>query len=136
MSRRSLAILAPLLLLAACNSTTASLLPGASGVNPSALASAALGKLCTDADPASLASIAGQLDAVGTDTDTTAIEASLGTLLTSLQGATVSATVTPLRDAAVTAVTQAQTSIKDPGTKQQAARQTAVALRALETAAC
>ena len=136
MSRRSLIIIAPLLLLAACNSATASLLPGASGVNPSAIASAALGTLCTDSDPASLSTIAGQLDTVDTTTDTTAIETSLATLVTSLKGAQVDAAKTPIRDAAVTAITQLQTSIKDPATRKEAATKAAVAIRALDTAAC
>jgi hypothetical protein len=137
MNRRLLAPAALALLLAACNATsTATLLPAASAVLPSNLASATVDALCDPAGPASLSTISGQLATVSSTSDTTAIEANLGTLLTNLQNASVDATTQPIRAAAVTAVTELQTSIKDPTTRQSAAQRASQALGALSAATC
>jgi PIN domain nuclease of toxin-antitoxin system len=83
-----------------------------------------------------MTTIAGQLTSVSSTSDTTAIEANLGTLLTHLQNAAVDATTQPIRDAAVASVTELQTAIKDPTTRQSAAQRAAQALGALSAAAC
>jgi hypothetical protein len=138
MKRLPVTLAALVFLLAACAGTSSSTLPTLpTGVTPSTVASAASDQLCGSSSPTNLSTIAGQLDTVnGSTTDTTAIEANLGTLLTNLQSSTVSDTAKPARDAAVAAVTQLQTSIKDPSTKEAAAKQGATALRALSTAIC
>ena len=137
MKRLSVALSALVFMLAACAGTaTSSLPPIPSGVTPSSVASAAADQLCNAQNPASLSTIAGQLDTVVGTTDTTAIEASLGTLLANLQSSTVSDSAKPARDAAVAAVTQLQISIKDPAAREAAAKQAATALRALATAVC
>jgi hypothetical protein len=137
MKRPSVALSALVFVLAACAGTaTSSLPPIPSGVTPSSIASAAADQLCNAQNPASLSTIAGQLDTVVGTTDTTAIESNLGPLLANLQSSTVSATAIPARDAAVAAVTQLQTSIKDPAAREAAAKQAAQALRALATAIC
>jgi hypothetical protein len=137
MNRRLFAPVAMALILAACNAaSTASVLPAASAVIPSNLASATVDELCATAGPASMTTIAGQLESVASATDTTTIEANMGTLLTQLQNAAVDATTQPIRDAAVASVTDLQTAIKDPATRQAAAQRAAQALRALDAAAC
>jgi len=137
MKRLSVALPALVFMLAACTGTaTSSLPPIPSGVTPSSVASAAADQLCNAQNPASLSTIAGQLDTVVGTTDTTAIEASLGTLLANLQSSTVSDSAKPARDAAVAAVTQLQISINDPAAREAAAKQAAQALRALATAIC
>ena len=100
-------------------------------------ASAAIDQLCDDQDPASLSMVAAELDKVDSSTtDTSDIETRLGTLKTNLQDAEMDTTATPLRDAASTAVTQLQTSIKDPKTRQDAAKKAAEALRAVDSQVC
>lgn len=137
MKRLTVALSALVFMLAACAGTaTSSLPPIPSGVTPSSLASAASDQLCSPSSPASLSTIAGQLDTVVANTDTTAIEANLATLLANLQSSTVNDTAKPARDAAVAAVTQLQTSIKDPAAREAAAKSAAQALRALATAIC
>jgi len=107
-----------------------------SGANPSALASAALTQLCNKEGPASLSTIAGELDKVDANADTTAVEGQLAALLVGLQQLPVSDAAKPLRDAAGTAVLQLQTSIKDPAKRQDAAKKTAGALRVVEPVVC
>jgi hypothetical protein len=137
MKRLSVALPALVFMLAACTgAATSSLPPIPSGVTPSSVASAAADQLCNAQNPASLSTIAGQLDTVVGTTDTTAIQASLGTLLANLQSSTVSDSAKPARDAAVAAVTQLQISINDPAAREAAAKQAAQALRALATAIC
>jgi hypothetical protein len=142
MKRLSVALCALVLVLAGCIGTAiGSLVPSVPPVAlpssiPSNLASVAVDALCTDSNPASLASIAGELDKVGADTDTTAIESKLGALVTGLQGMQVSDAAKPIRDAAVTAVIQLQTSIKDPAKRQDAAKKAADAIRAAKPAIC
>jgi hypothetical protein len=92
--------------------------------------------LCDASSPTSLTSIAGQLDTVAATTDTTTIEANLATLLANLQSSTVNGLAGPARDAAVIAVTQLQTSIKDPNARQAAATQGAASLRTAATSLC
>ena len=100
-------------------------------------ASAAIDQLCDDQDPASLSMVAAELDKVDSSTtDTSAIEARLATLKTNLDNAEVGATATPLRQAAVTAVTQLRTAIKDPNTREQSAKAAADTLRKLDDTAC
>ncbi len=148
MKRLTVAIAGLLLVLAACG-TAAPSVPGAgsganahpsvaipSGANPSALASAAIGQLCSKDGPAGLSTIAGELDKVGASTDTGPVEAKLGALLVGLQQLPVSGAATALRDAAGTAVLQLQTSIKDPAKRQDAAKKAAAALRVVESTVC
>ena len=137
MKRLYVALALVMFVLVGCAGTAVSSLPTIpSGANPSTLASAGLDELCTESRPASLATIAGQLDNVAADTDTTAIESNLGTLLANLQAANVELSAQPAKTAAIAAVTQLQTSIKDPAARQAAAKQAATALKALETAIC
>ena len=146
MKRIAVAIAGFLFIFAACG-TAAPSVPGVgsiaipsvaipSGANASALASAAIGQLCSKDGPAGLSTIAGELDKVDANTDTTPIEAKLGALLVGLQQLPVSGTAAPLRDAAGTAVLQLQTSIKDSSKRQDAAKKAAGALRIVETAVC
>ncbi len=137
MKRLPVALSALVFLLAARAGTPTSSLPAIpSGVTPSSLASAASDQLCSSASPASLTTVAGQLDTVVANADTTAIEANLATLLANLQSSAVSDTAKPARDAAASAVTQLQISIKDPAAREAAAKSAAQALRALATAVC
>jgi hypothetical protein len=144
MKRLLVAICALVFLLPACSGTATPSIPSLaipsiavpSVAIPSNLASAAIGQLCDVQSPASLSTIAADLDKVDPNTNTTDIESKLGTLVTALQGAQVTDTTKPARDAAVTAVTQLQTKIKDPATRQDAAKKAAEAIRALSTALC
>ena len=142
MKRLPVALFAMAFLLAACAGTSTASLPAIpsvtvpSGAIPS-LASAAADALCDASSPTSLTSIAGQLDTVTSTSDTTTIEASLATLLASLQSADVSGLgAAPARDAAVIAVTQLQTTIKDPNARQAAATSAAASLRTAATSLC
>ena len=141
MKRLPVALFAMAFLLAACAGTSTASLPAIpsvtvpSGAIPS-LASAAADALCDASSPTSLTSIAGQLDTVAATTDTTTIEANLATLLANLQSSTVSGLGAPARDAAVIAVTQLQTTIKDPNARQAAATSGAASLRTAATSLC
>jgi hypothetical protein len=137
MIRLALGVAAAMLAMTACSGTAAPTVPViASGAVPTGLASAALTQLCTASGAGSLATIEGNLDSVGSTTDTSAVEAQLATLLTNLQQLQASGATTAARDAAVTSVQQLQTSIKDPATRQDAAKKAADALRAVGSALC
>ena len=136
MKRPLVALFALAFMLAACAGTSTSSLPTVASSAIPSLASAAADALCDAQSPASLNGIAGQLDTVGPTADTTAIEANLATLLAQLQASNVNDQTKPARDAAVIAVTQLQTSIKDPSARQAAAKQGAASLRTAATSIC
>jgi hypothetical protein len=144
MKRLTVATGAVALFIAACSGTasTAPSLPASIAV-PSNLASqamagasAAIDKLCNDKEPASLSNVAGDLEKVGTNTDTSDLEGRLGTLLTNLKQLQADPGTKPLGDSAATAITQAQSSLKDPKTRQDAAKRAAGSLRSVDVAVC
>jgi hypothetical protein len=130
-------ILATAVFALACGGGAPATSPGGGGATGSPpIGDAALEELCGTGD-ASLTSIAGELDALDAqDTDTSALEASIGELMTNLEGLDAATGSTAARDAAVVALTQVQNTISDPAQREQLASQAAEALRTLETEIC
>ena len=111
------------------------LLLGCTGMPTGTAGEAARAQLCNDTDPASLAGIASQLDAIDT-TDTATLEVQLGTALANLQSLQLDPADRAMRDAAATAIQQLQGLLSDPNARQEAARQAARALRLLHGQIC
>jgi hypothetical protein len=135
--KRLFVALCGLSLLTACGGTvTTSGPPLGSGALPTNLVSAAVDQLCSDQDPASLSQLATDLDAVDTDTDTSDVESTVATVLGNLQRLETDATSRTVRDAAVVALEQLQTAIKDPQARENAVKGAVDALRAADAALC
>lgn len=92
--------------------------------------------LCAAGSETSLTGLAGQLDTINDDTDTTQITTLIGTTMADLQSVQLDAGEAAVRDAAVTALGALQTAISDPNTRGQAATQAATALRAADAEIC
>ncbi len=134
--KRLIIVACSCLLAAACSGTPGSSNPASLAI-PSDAGQAALTQLCDSSSSTSIKGVADQLSSFDAGSvDTSQLSASLNTLTSNLEGASVNSSQQALKGTAIAAVDNLRSALADPNTASQAASSAASALNALNASLC